>query len=96
MSRETAKLSIFGFGLAIGIIWGIGMLLIGLLGWSADYGLAFINAIGSIYIGFEATLLGSIIGGIWGLIDGFVCGVLVAWLYNCFSCCGCKDKSSSK
>lgn len=96
MSKETAKLSVLGLGLAIGIIWGVGMLLVGLFGWSADYGTAFLNAMGSIYIGYTATFWGSIIGGIWGFIDGFVFGVLVAWLYNCFSCCGCKGKSSSE
>jgi len=40
--------------------------------------------ISSLYIGYAATLLGSIIGAIWAFVDGFIGGVIVAWLYNAF------------
>lgn len=45
-------------------------------------GTALVNLIASLYIGFAPTLPGSILGAIWGLFDGFIGGVVLAWTYN--------------
>jgi hypothetical protein len=37
-----------------------------------------------IYRGYTITPLGSVIGLLWGLLDGFICGAILAWLYNRF------------
>ena len=37
---------------------------------------------GQIYRGYSITPLGSIVGLVWGLVDGFVCGAIFAWTYN--------------
>lgn len=37
---------------------------------------------GQFYLGFGPTLGGSVIGAVWGFLDGFVGGALFAWLYN--------------
>ena len=38
--------------------------------------------IGKIYRGYSVTPIGSLIGLVWGLIDGAVCGAIIAWIYN--------------
>jgi hypothetical protein len=35
-----------------------------------------------VYPGLSATPAGAVIGLLWGFVDGVICGVLVAWLYN--------------
>lgn len=35
-----------------------------------------------IYFGYSVTPLGSIVGLLWGLVDGAVSGAVLAWLYN--------------
>jgi hypothetical protein len=74
-------LSIKGLALAFGVTWGGGMLLLGLvaaLGW----GRPAVELIGSVYLGFTPTVPGSVIGGVWGFVDGAVGGLVIAWLYN--------------
>jgi hypothetical protein len=96
MSGNTQKLKACGFGFALGLIWGLAMLLLGWFGWWFHWGLAFTHVMGSMYVGFEPTFSGGIIGAIWGFVDFFIFGILVAWVYNCCTgCCG-KCPVSSK
>ena len=84
MAKEkTARLSVIGFALGIGIYWGLSMIVVGwmsMFGW----GNAFVQNMASLYIGFESTFIGSIIGGIWGFVDGFIGGAVAAFFYNIF------------
>jgi hypothetical protein len=70
------------FGLALGIILGLAMLIIGISATYANYGANIVALCSSIYIGYDITLVGSIVGGIWGFLDGLVGGFIFAWLYN--------------
>jgi len=81
---RTCKLSPRAFGLACGILWGLMILLVGLAATFWSYGTAFANLFATLYPGYALGVQGSIIGGLWGLVDGFICGVLIAWLYNRF------------
>jgi len=76
------KLNIKAFGLSLGIIWGAGILIMAITAMLFGYGDLFVKAIGSVYIGYKATILGSIIGAIWGFIDAGIGGVVIACLYN--------------
>jgi len=33
-------------------------------------------------VGYSATIVGILIGAVWGFIDAFIGGVVLAWLYN--------------
>jgi hypothetical protein len=76
------KLDVKALGLALGIVWGVCVLLIGITSMLFNYGTGLVNALSSLYIGYKATLLGSLIGGIWGFFDAGIGGVIIAWLYN--------------
>ncbi len=75
------KLNVKALAIALGSSWALCMLLTGwasIFGWSAK----FVEVMGSIYIGFEPTLLGGIVGAIWGFVDGAIAGLLIAIIYN--------------
>jgi len=76
------KLDIKALGLASGIIWGLLMLSLGLMNMFFSWGGALEEVMGTLYIGYKPTILGSIIGGIWGFFDLGIAGALLAWLYN--------------
>jgi len=79
------KLKPLALGVASGILWGGCIFLTTLLSVYAGYGTAFLEALPqSIYPGYEISVAGSFIGLGYGLIDGFVCGIVMAWIYNKF------------
>ena len=80
-----AKLDVKALGLALGIIWGIAMFIMGIVAMFFNYGDGFVTALGSLYIGYKVTILGSVFGALWGFIDAGIAGVIIAWLYNKFS-----------
>ncbi len=93
MTAENHKLSVCRLGFALGLTWAISMLIVGLTAWLFSYGTAMVTLMGSIYIGFKPTLLGSFIGAGLGFVDGFIGGVLIAWFYNLCGCCCCKKEA---
>lgn len=95
MAKQCMRLHVLGLGIALGIMWGFSILILGLCAMYLNMGTQLVGAFGSIYIGYEATVMGSLIGTIWGLADGFIGGVILAWIYNCVTrcCCGsCKSE----
>jgi len=76
------KLNIKAFGLACGIIWGLGLFF--LTWWIMAFSGATNEAtlIGRLYIGYRISPAGSIIGLVWASLDGLIGGLIFAWLYN--------------
>lgn len=91
---HCAKLCACRLGAAAGIVWGLGLLMVGIVSIYGSYGRGFIEVMGSVYWGYvPGTWLGALIGLGYGLVDGFIATVLVAGLYNlmlgCGGCCRC-------
>jgi hypothetical protein len=83
------RLSMKGMIVASGLLWGGGILFVGLLNLAMpSYGTNFLQMISSVYPWFHAsrTFGDVIIGTIDGIVDGATAGFLFAWLYN--SCSG--------
>ena len=76
------NLNIKATAVAFGLLWGIGVLL--LVWFSLFFNMSpdLINFLGKYYIGLNVSFLGSLIGLIWGFIDGAFGGMAFAWLYN--------------
>jgi hypothetical protein len=70
------------FGLAFGVVYAIVFFLYGIVAAVFDWGGALAEIIGSIYVGFGPSLVGALIGAVWGFAVGFVFFALGAWLYN--------------
>lgn len=93
MKSESSRLSVVSLGVAIGLTWALSMFLMGLASWHFGWATPIVTMMGSMYIGFKPTLIGSFIGLAAGFVDGFIAGVLIAFFYNLCRCCGCKKES---
>jgi hypothetical protein len=76
------KLDVRAFAIACALVWGLGLFvltwwIIAFEGVTGDPTL-----IGRVYRGYTITPLGSMIGLVWGLLDGLIGGAIFAWLYN--------------
>ena len=82
------KLSIKALAVTAGVLWAAVLLLVGAanLIWSG-YGVAFLQLMDSIYPGYHASgSLGDLIVGVlYALLDGIICGLVFGWLYNLFA-----------
>ena len=76
------KLNVKAFAITFGLYWGFGLFFLTwwMILWNGASGDP--TFIGKLYIGYSISPLGSIIGLIWALADGFVGGLIFAWLYN--------------
>ena len=82
------KLSVKGLMFASGIGWALVVLVMGVLNKiSAGYGEAYLSMLAAPFPWYEASgKIGDlIIGIVWALVVGGVCGVIFAWLYNAFA-----------
>ncbi len=76
------KIDAVKFGIAFGIIYALVFFLFGILGAVFGWGTEVTDLIGELYVGFGPTLLGALIGALWGFPAGFVFFALAAWIYN--------------
>ena len=76
------RLNVRAFAVTFAIWWGVGIFLLTwwIIAWGGATGEP--TFIGRIYIGYEISPLGSVIGLAWGLIDALIAGAIFAWLYN--------------
>ncbi|MDP8264527.1 MAG: bacteriophage holin [Candidatus Aceula lacicola] len=76
------KLDAKALGLSCGILWGGAMLFLGIFDIFSTWGIGITNLMSTLYIGYQPTILGSIIGAVWGFFDAGVGGFIIALLYN--------------
>ncbi|MBD3404275.1 hypothetical protein GF420_15405 [candidate division GN15 bacterium] len=79
------RFKVRAFAITCGLLWGLGLFVMTLwvMLWDGSGGDATILAM--VYRGYSFTLGGAFVGLIWGLVDGFVGGLIFAWLYNFFA-----------
>jgi len=76
------KLNIKAFGLACGVIWGLGLFLLTWWIIAFDGATGDVTFIGRCYRGYSISPAGSVAGMVWGFFDGLIGGAIFAWLYN--------------
>jgi hypothetical protein len=79
------KLNVKAFALTCALVWGLGVFCLAWWVILFDGTGGTVPLLGLMYRGFTFTPMGTVIGLLWALPDGFVLGALVAWLYNSFS-----------
>jgi hypothetical protein len=94
--EDIMKIYATKLGMAGGILWGVSLFCMTILCTYTGYGKPILDLIVAVYPGYEITLLGSLIGLVYGFIDCFLFFFLLAWLYNkmvscCSSSCCKKD-----
>ncbi len=83
-SLQPGSLAAISFGLAVGLTWAFAVFLLGLAAGLFDWGVPVVLVLSSLYIGYAPSFVGSIAGAVWAFVDGFIGGVIIAWLYNRF------------
>lgn len=81
------RLSLKSMAVAGGVLWGSGVLLVGLLNLvRPSYGLSFLQMLSSVYPGFHLsrTVGDVLIGTGYALVDGAIAALIFGWLYNLF------------
>ena len=82
------KLSLKGLAIAGAVVWGGGILVVGLanLIWEG-YGVAFLELVASIYPGYdvEGDIGQVIVGTLYGFLDGAIGGLVFGFIYNMFA-----------
>ena len=78
----TMMLDAKKFGLAGGIFWGLCMFIMTLVCMFTGYAMQFLILMADIYPGYTISGFGSIVGLIYGFLDGFIGLFVFAWLYN--------------
>lgn len=76
------KCSPLAAGLAVGIYFGVGLFLIGLIARLTGYCKIFVSFMSTFYIGYTYTFRGAWMGLVWGLVDGFIGAYIVVRIYN--------------
>lgn len=79
-----ATLGVISFGLALAVTSAVFTVLLGIMASFFGWGVELAGMLASLYIGFSPTFVGTIAGAVWAFVDGFVAGVMIAWLYNRF------------
>ena len=78
------KLKLLALGLAMGIVWGLSVFAATIYSLIRCADGTHLCLLKFFYLGYSLSFVGSLIGLIWGFADGFVGGVVIAFLYNLF------------
>jgi hypothetical protein len=76
------KLNAIALAITTAIMWGFGLFFLTWWIMAFDGATGSVTFIGLAYRGYSISPLGSLIGLAWALPDGFVGGLIFAWLYN--------------
>lgn len=70
-------------GIGLGTVWGVSLFLTTWVSYFTGYGRLFLEVLAqSIYPGYTISPVGSILGLLYGFLDGLISGFFIAWIYN--------------
>ena len=83
-NSQHKTLGVISLGLAIGLTAAIATFILGVMAHFFGWGVPLAMVLGSVFLGFGPTFIGSIAGAVWAFVDGFIIGIMIAWFYNRF------------
>lgn len=69
-------------GTSVGIGAGIFFFLVGVAGIYSNFGHVFVEAMGSVFLGYNPSWTGSFFGMVWAYLYFFVFGTIIVWVYD--------------
>lgn len=81
------RLSVKAFALTAGLFWGFTVFVSTLIAVYSGYLSDQLQWLVGLYPWYEITINGAFIGLAEAFVDGFLGGLIFAWLYNKFVCC---------
>lgn len=79
------RLDVKAAALALGIVFGIFSLGLGLVAVLTGAGLSYLNLVGNLHPGYSPTVLGAFIMAFWMFVYGLIGGGLFTVIYNYFA-----------
>ena len=70
-------------GLSLGVVWGLAVFVATVLATMRGRGVT-LSLLAAWYPGFTVSYGGAVIGLLWGFVNGFIGGALIAWFYGLF------------
>lgn len=70
------------FGLAGGLVSGLICFVLTLIALASGFGIDALNVLRSLFIGYEVSVFGSLLAGIYGFMLGFAELYAIAFIYN--------------
>ncbi|MFT4946820.1 MAG: hypothetical protein ACI8TL_001057 [Natronomonas sp.] len=68
-------------GKAMGLLWAGAVVVLGVTarrGWGDEWR----DLLADVYLGYDSTIKGLVVGSLWAFADAFVGAYTLAWLYN--------------
>lgn len=84
MKDNTARLHPLSFALGLGVFWALILFVAGILAMYTGFARGFVTSLNSLYAYYSPNWPGCFIGAIWGFIDLFIAGYIIAVLNNFF------------
>ena len=81
------KLNPIAFGFSVGVASGVFMMALAWVAWVWSFGAFIVQQIAAVCPGYAATLNGGLYGLGWGILIGYIFGLLLAIVYNICTCC---------
>ncbi|HHT9135077.1 MAG TPA: hypothetical protein ACFYD2_09260 [Candidatus Avalokitesvara rifleensis] len=69
-------------GLGLGIFWGSLLMFLGVIAMVTGLGAGLVEALSHIHVGYGPTVFGIFMGGISGMVYGFIFGAIIFRAYN--------------
>lgn len=91
-----SKLCACSLGLALGTIKGFYLLLLAYSAMFFGFGAEMVNHISSMYHGYDASIVGGLLGFVYGVVGGFIFGFIMGFVYNFYLCKCSKHCSKSE
>jgi len=79
------KINTKALAISAGITWGLAIFLLTVWFLVMGYNGNLLAKLGSIYLGYSVSWVGTIIGFVYGFADGLIGGALLGYLYNKFA-----------
>jgi hypothetical protein len=77
-----ATLGVMSMGVALGVTSALVVFFIGITTAVFGWGALVVQVLSTLYIGYEPSFIGSVTGAVWAFVDGFIGGMLFAWIYK--------------
>lgn len=87
--KDNALLHPKKVGLALGYTATIYILLLSICSAISNRGIPIVNMLSSVYMGYNLSFFGILIGMAWAFVDWFIAGFIFALIYNKVQNCKC-------
>ena len=77
-------------GIALGLTASIYILILSVSAAWLGWGTAFVHMLSSVYVGYNLSFLGILLGMVWAFVDFFVAGLIFACIFNKVQKCECR------